>query len=89
MLIESWRTAWGEGTRARERVRVGGYLQDLDIDAVPDPRALSVSKILISCAAGIPGSITRRWIRRNAEGVTLDSSPLIGKQVDYAHFHLA
>ncbi|MEM1146305.1 MAG: Trk system potassium transporter TrkA [Pseudomonadota bacterium] len=61
--------------------------QDLDIDAVLDPRALSVSKILTKLRRGRILSVQslEDGLAEVAEGVTLDSSPLIGKPVDYAH----
>ena len=61
--------------------------QDLDIDAVLDPRALSVSKILTKLRRGRILSVQslEDGSAEIAEGVTLDSSPLIGKPVDYAH----
>lgn len=61
--------------------------QDLDIDAVLDPRALSVSKILTKLRRGRILSVQsiEDGQAEIAEGVTLDSSPLIGKPVDYAH----
>ena len=61
--------------------------QNLDIDAVLDPRALSVSKILTKLRRGRILSVQslEDGLAEIAEGVTLDSSPLIGKQVDYAH----
>ena len=61
--------------------------QDLDIDAVLDPRALSVSKILTKLRRGRILSVEslEDGSAEIAEGVTLDSSPLIGKPVDYAH----
>lgn len=61
--------------------------QDLDIDAVLDPRALSVSKILTKLRRGRILSVQslEEGAAEIAEGVTLDSSPLIGKHVDYAH----
>ena len=56
-------------------------------DAVLDPRALSVSKILTKLRRGRILSVQslEDGTAEIAEGVTLDSSPLIGKQVDYAH----
>lgn len=59
--------------------------QDLDIDAVLDPRALSVSKILTKLRRGRILSVQslEDGSAEIAEGVTLDSSPLIGKPVDY------
>ncbi|MEC7288531.1 MAG: Trk system potassium transporter TrkA [Pseudomonadota bacterium] len=61
--------------------------QDLDIDAVLDPRALSVSKILTKLRRGRILSVQslEDGTAEIAEGVTLDSSPLIGKPIDYAH----
>lgn len=61
--------------------------QDLDIDAVLDPRALSVSKILTKLRRGRILSVEslEGGTAEIAEGVTLDSSPLIGKPIDYAH----
>ncbi|MEO1306138.1 MAG: Trk system potassium transporter TrkA [Pseudomonadota bacterium] len=61
--------------------------QDLDIDAVLDPRALSVSKILTKLRRGRILSVQsiEDGMAEIAEGVTLQSSPLIGKPVDYAH----
>ncbi|NQY97835.1 MAG: Trk system potassium transporter TrkA [Henriciella sp.] len=61
--------------------------QDLDIDAVLDPRALSVSKILTKLRRGRILSVEslEGGMAEIAEGVTLDSSPLIGKPIDYAH----
>ncbi len=61
--------------------------QDLDIDAVLDPRALSVSKILTKLRRGRILSVEslEDGTAEIAEGVTLDSSPLIGKPIDYAH----
>nr|WP_070959434.1 Trk system potassium transporter TrkA [Hyphomonas sp. Mor2] len=61
--------------------------QDLDIDAVLDPRALSVSKILTKLRRGRILSVEslEGGMAEIAEGVTLDSSPLIGKPVDYAN----
>ncbi len=61
--------------------------QDLDIDAVLDPRALSVSKILTKLRRGRILSVEslEDGTAEIAEGVTLDSSPLIGKPVDYAN----
>ena len=61
--------------------------QDLDIDAVLDPRALSVSKILTKLRRGRILSVEslEDGAAEIAEGVTLDSSPLIGKPIDYAH----
>jgi trk system potassium uptake protein TrkA len=60
--------------------------QDLDIDAVLDPRALSVSKILTKLRRGRILSVQsiEDGQAEIAEGVTLDSSPLIGKPVDYS-----
>lgn len=61
--------------------------QDLDIDAVLDPRALSVSKILTKLRRGRILSVQslEDGTAEIAEGVTLDSSPLIGKPVDYGN----
>ncbi|MEL6859131.1 MAG: Trk system potassium transporter TrkA [Pseudomonadota bacterium] len=61
--------------------------QDLDIDAVLDPRALSVSKILTKLRRGRILSVQslEDGVAEIAEGVTLESSPLIGKPIDYAH----
>ena len=61
--------------------------QDLDIDAVLDPRALSVSKILTKLRRGRILSVQsiENGAAEIAEGVTLESSPLIGKPIDYAH----
>jgi trk/ktr system potassium uptake protein len=61
--------------------------QDLDIDAVLDPRALSVSKILTKLRRGRILSVEslEDGSAEIAEGVTLESSPLIGKPVDYDH----
>lgn len=61
--------------------------QDLDIDAVLDPRALSVSKILTKLRRGRILSVQsiENGAAEIAEGVTLDSSPLIGKPIDYAN----
>ena len=60
--------------------------QDLDIDAVLDPRALSVSTILTKLRRGRIQSIQslEEGAAEIATGITLDSSPLIGKAVDYA-----
>ncbi len=60
---------------------------DLDIDAVLDPRALSVSKILTKLRRGRILSVQsiEEGMAEIAVGVTLSSSPLIGKPVDYAH----
>ena len=61
--------------------------QDLDIDAVLDPRALSVSKILTKLRRGriISVQSLEDGTAEIAEGMTLESSPLIGKPIDYAH----
>ena len=61
--------------------------QDLDIDAVLDPRALSVSKILTKLRRGriISVQSLEDGTAEIAEGMTMESSPLIGKPVDYAH----
>ena len=61
--------------------------QDLDIDAVLDPRALSVSNILTKLRRGRILSVQslEDGAAEIAEVVTLDSSPLIGKPVDYAN----
>ncbi len=61
--------------------------QDLDIDAVLDPRALSVSKILTKLRRGRILSVEslEDGTAEIAGGVTLDSSPLIGEPIDYAH----
>ncbi|MEM9055585.1 MAG: Trk system potassium transporter TrkA, partial [Pseudomonadota bacterium] len=61
--------------------------QDLDIDAVLDPRALSVSKILTKLRRGriLAVQSIEEGAAEIAIGVTLASSPLIGKPVDYAH----
>lgn len=60
--------------------------QDLDIDAVLDPRALSVSKVLTKLRRGRILSVQslEDGVAEIAVGVTLKSSPLIGKPVDYA-----
>ncbi|MEO1322521.1 MAG: TrkA C-terminal domain-containing protein [Pseudomonadota bacterium] len=59
--------------------------QDLDIDAVLDPRALSVSKILTKLRRGRILSVQsiENGAAEIVEGVTLESSPLIGKLVEY------
>ena len=60
--------------------------RDLDIDAVLDPRALSVSKVLTKLRRGRILSVQsiEDGHAEIAVGVTLKSSPLIGKTVDYA-----
>lgn len=58
---------------------------DMEIDAVLDPRSLSVSRILTKLRRGRILSV--QSIEDGAaeiiEGITLSSSPLIGKTVDY------
>lgn len=58
---------------------------DLDIDAVLDPRALSVSRILTKLRRGRILSVQslEDGAAEIAEGVALASSPLIGKPVGY------
>jgi trk system potassium uptake protein TrkA len=58
---------------------------DLDIDAVLDPRALSVSRILTKLRRGRILAVQSLYdgAAEMAEGITLRSSPLIGKPVDY------
>ncbi len=58
---------------------------DLDIDAVLDPRALSVSRILSKLRRGRILTIQslEDGAAEIAEGIALASSPLIGKSVDY------
>lgn len=59
--------------------------RDLDIDAILDPRALSVSTILTKLRRGRIQSIQslEDGTAEIATGITLESSPLIGKPVDY------
>ncbi len=59
--------------------------RDLDIDAVLDPRALSVSRILTKIRRGRILSIQslEDGAAEIAEGITLASSPLIGHAIDY------
>ena len=76
--------------RTQAQVNADGQIavsQDLDIDAVLDPRALSVSKILTKLRRGRILSVQsiENGAAEIAEGVTLESSPLIGKPIDYAH----
>lgn len=58
---------------------------DLDIDAVLDPRALSVSRILTKLRRGRILSVQalEDGAAEIAEGITLTSSPLIAKTVNY------
>lgn len=58
---------------------------DLDIDAVLDPRALSVSRILTKLRRGriLAVQSLEDGAAEMAEGITLRSSPLIGKPVGY------
>ena len=58
---------------------------DLDIDAVLDPRALSVSRILTKLRRGriLAVQSIEDGAAEMAEGITLRSSPLIGKPIDY------
>ncbi len=59
--------------------------RDLDIDAVLDPRALSVSRILTKLRRGRIVSVQslEDGQAEIAEGITLASSPLIGQPIDY------
>jgi len=59
--------------------------RDLDIDAVLDPRALSVSRILTKIRRGRILSVEslEDGAAEIAEGITLASSPLIGRPFDY------
>ena len=58
---------------------------DLNIDAVLDPRALSVSRILTKLRRGRIVSVQslEDGEAEIAEGITLDTSSLVGKRVDY------
>lgn len=58
---------------------------DLDIDAVLDPRALSVSRILTKLRKGriVSVQLLEDGAGELAEGITLPSSTLIGKTVGY------
>lgn len=59
--------------------------RDLDIDAVLDPRALSVSRILTKIRKGriLTVESLEDGAAEIAEGITLASSPLIGQRIDY------
>ena len=59
--------------------------RDLDIDAVLDPRALSVSRILTKIRKGriLTVEALEDGAAEIAEGITLASSPLIGQHIDY------
>ncbi len=59
--------------------------RDLDIDAVLDPRALSVSRILTKLRRGriLNVQSLEDGQAEIAEGITLSSSPLIGLAIDY------
>lgn len=59
--------------------------RDLDIDAVLDPRALSVSRILTKLRRGriLNVQSIEDGHAEIAEGITLASSPLIGQLIDY------
>ena len=59
--------------------------RDLDIDAVLDPRALSVSRILTKIRRGRILSVQtlEDGHAEIAEGITLASSPLVGHPIDY------
>lgn len=58
---------------------------DLDIDAVLDPRALSVSRILTKLRRGRIVSVQslEDGAAEIVEGITLDTSSLIGQTIDY------
>lgn len=58
---------------------------DMDIDAVLDPRALSVSRILTKLRRGRILSVQsiEDGAAEIVEGITLSKSPLIGKTIDY------
>lgn len=58
---------------------------DLDIDAVLDPRELSVSRILTKLRRGriLHVQTLEDGEAEIAEGITLASSPLIGRTIDY------
>ena len=59
--------------------------RDLDIDAVLDPKALTVSRILMKMRRGriLALQSLEDGAAEIAEGVTLDTSPLIGKPLGY------
>jgi trk system potassium uptake protein TrkA len=67
---------------ATELVALAG---DLNIDAVLDPRALSVSRILTKLRRGRIVSVQslEDGDAEIAEGITLETSSLVGKRVDY------
>ena len=61
--------------------------RDMKIDVVLDPRALTVSQVLLRLRRGRILSLLslEDGQAEVVEGVALETSPLIGKQVDYDH----
>ena len=59
--------------------------KDMNVDAVLDPRALTVSQILIRLRRGRIVSLhtIEDGLAEVAEGITLETSPLIGKPIGY------
>jgi len=66
-------------------VELSALSRDMQIDAVLDPRALTVSQILLRMRRGRIVSLQsiEDGAAEVAEGVTLDTSPLIGKPIGY------
>ena len=59
--------------------------KDMKVDAVLDPRALTVSQVLMRLRRGRIVSLhsIEDGLAEVAEGITMDTSPLIGKPIDY------
>ncbi|WP_300378891.1 Trk system potassium transporter TrkA [Henriciella sp.] len=59
--------------------------REMDVDAVLDPKALTVSRILMKMRRGriLALQSLEDGAAEIAEGVTLETSPLIGKSLDY------